>query len=159
MNHSGRHWLRNCGSATDPHHSLFFFVNVLQEEFAMRESFKKALAQELRLSYRDTTRRVLTGTRKLEQDLAVLPEVLPEYMQTGADEVSAAAGRLGFLRGNLVFIRKLRFFGLRRLSSYTYFLYLKRLIGFSSHSRILSFILRRPGGASRVHAAVHTDVG
>eukprot|EP00967_Tisochrysis_lutea_P126019 scaffold212413_cov18-Tisochrysis_lutea.AAC.1 len=62
------------------------------EEYALKESFKKAVAQDLRRSYRDSAMRVLKGTNKVAEQMSALPQMLPEAMQTGQDEVRGARG-------------------------------------------------------------------
>jgi len=58
-----------------------------QEEYALKESFKKAVAQDLRRSYRESAVRALKGTNKVAEQMQALPQLLPEPMQTGLDEV------------------------------------------------------------------------
>lgn len=75
-----------CGAQCPPHAS-FHTCTCSQEQYALKESFKKAVAQDLRRSFRDSAVRVLSGSRKVEQELQSLPGMLPEEMQTGGNQV------------------------------------------------------------------------
>eukprot|EP00200_Dunaliella_tertiolecta_P005738 CAMPEP_0202357456 /NCGR_PEP_ID=MMETSP1126-20121109/11476_1 /ASSEMBLY_ACC=CAM_ASM_000457 /TAXON_ID=3047 /ORGANISM="Dunaliella tertiolecta, Strain CCMP1320" /LENGTH=384 /DNA_ID=CAMNT_0048950341 /DNA_START=258 /DNA_END=1412 /DNA_ORIENTATION=- len=89
------YWLKSGRAETEGRLEQWFEYLSLQEEYALKESFKKAVAQDLRRSYRDSAMRVLKGTNKVAEQMSALPQMLPEAMQTGQDEVRLPFSREG----------------------------------------------------------------
>lgn len=63
----------------------------LQEEYALKDSFKKVVGQELRESFRDTRQKLLSNSKMAKQSVEQLKQILPKEMvitgDNGEDQV------------------------------------------------------------------------
>ncbi|GFR51883.1 hypothetical protein Agub_g14362 [Astrephomene gubernaculifera] len=74
-----------------------------QEEYALRDSFRKVAAQDLRAAYRETAQQLLSGSARNKEQVAGLASRLPPEMlvQGGSAEEEQVEVRLPFSREGL----------------------------------------------------------
>ncbi|KAG1656532.1 hypothetical protein FOA52_005558 [Chlamydomonas sp. UWO 241] len=96
---AAEYWVKSARAESEGRLEQWYEYLKLQEEYALKDSFKKVVGQELRDSFRETRRELLSRSSKTSDQLAALKDAFPKEMvisgEDGEDEVRLPFSKAG----------------------------------------------------------------
>lgn len=83
------YWVRSGRAESEGRLEQWLEYLALQEEYALKDGFKKVVGEELRDSFRDASRKLLSKSKKNEEDLAAAQAMMPQEMVISGDNGEA----------------------------------------------------------------------